>query len=100
MSGFSVDIKNTFGDCKLLEYIILTKKHKRTGNTKHIVAGKRISNFSLLAICQEKPGFYLYYCDSNWEVITDSFHFTIEDAKNQASFEYEGIKDTDWIKII
>ncbi len=99
MTELTDEIKNTFDYCKLLEYLILTKKHQCTGNTRHIVSGKYETNFSVLVICKIEPGYYLYYCNSNWEVITDSFHFTIEEAKKQAFFEYEGITENDWIKI-
>ena len=49
-----------------------------------------------LAICQY-PGedaFYLFGCDADWGTITDTWHQSIEDAKVQAEFEYEGVSLT------
>jgi hypothetical protein len=51
-----------------------------------------------LAICQY-PGmseFYLFGCDAEWNTVTDTFHETLEEAKHQAEFEYEGTRTT-WI---
>jgi hypothetical protein len=49
-----------------------------------------------LAICQ--PGtadeFYLFGCDSEWNVITDTWHKSLSEAKEQAEYEYEGVSET------
>jgi len=37
-------------------------------------------------------GFYLFYCNSAWEPLTDTYHQTLDDAKAQAEFEYHGIQ--------
>jgi hypothetical protein len=46
-----------------------------------------------LAICQydERQGYYLFYCDADWKVVTDGWHESIETAIRQAEFEYTGI---------
>lgn len=51
-----------------------------------------------IAICQYEgeTGYYLFYCDGEWETITDTWHETLEDAKLQADLEYEGVAET-WI---
>jgi hypothetical protein len=52
---------------------------------------------SALAIAQltGDPGFYLYYLDSSHKELTDTYHSTIEQAKEQASFEF-GVEESDW----
>lgn len=82
------------GGAKLLEYVILDDGTLRTGNTKHIIHGTEKNDFKGLAICQYEgeSGVYLFYCDENWVEITDGFNDTIEDAKEQAEFEYEGLE--------
>jgi len=53
-----------------------------------------------LAICQH-PGesaYYLYGCDADWRSITDTWHQTLDEAKRQAEFEYEGVCKT-WIDL-
>lgn len=49
-----------------------------------------------LAICryEAESGFYLFGCDAEWRCVTDSWCQTIEDAMNQAEFEYEGVSAT------
>lgn len=78
------------GGAKLFEYLLLEKKHSYTGNTEHWVGGKLVNEFYALSICQydNAPGFYLFYCDADWNAVTDTWHATVEDAKEQADFEY------------
>ena len=54
-----------------------------------------------LAICQP-PGaqeFYLFGCDADWNVVTDTWHQNLDQAKEQAEFEYEGISKT-WSYVV
>jgi len=54
-----------------------------------------------LVICQhpDDPGFFLFGCDEQWRKVTDTWHSTVEDAKKQAEFEYEGVANT-WVSLI
>jgi hypothetical protein len=65
---------------------------------RQIVGGRLIGALAGLAICQyqEESAFYLFGCDCDWKVVTDTWHQSIEDAKAQAEFEYEGVEKT-WI---
>jgi hypothetical protein len=36
-------------------------------------------------------GTYLLYVDDSGEVVTDTWHASLEDALHQAAFEYEGL---------
>ncbi|MGQ9547059.1 MAG: hypothetical protein ACUVWS_00380, partial [Roseiflexus sp.] len=49
-----------------------------------------------LAICQYEgeTSCYLFGCDSDWNAVTDTWHETLEDALDQAEFEYEGVSKT------
>jgi hypothetical protein len=53
-----------------------------------------------LMICfsEQEQAYYLYGCDENWKTITDTWHSSLDDAKHQAEFEYEGISRT-WIDV-
>ncbi len=66
-----------------------------TGNTTHSVAGETLGPCSGLAICHysDSSGFYLFYCDPCWNVVTDTWHQSLNNAKSQAEFEYSGIAD-------
>ena len=79
-------------------YSPVDERHRFTGSCKQIVAGQLMGAMAGLAICQydDEDAFFLFGCDSDWQTITDSWHQTLDDAKNQAEFEYEGIGKT-WI---
>ena len=53
---------------------VLVCQHKPTGFTTHYATG--IELLSRIAICKYKQdlGCYLFYCDSNWNVINDTHH--------------------------
>jgi len=77
-------------------YSPIDERHRFTANTRQIVAGRLIGAMSGLAICQY-PGddsFYLFGCDADWSNVTDTWSQTLEDAKRQAEFEYEGVSAT------
>jgi hypothetical protein len=38
-----------------------------------------------------EAGVYLFYRDREWQVLTDMWHSSVDDAKAQAEFEYDGI---------
>jgi hypothetical protein len=89
-----IDTMTELGGAKILEYLTLTLEQKRAGNTSHVIGGKEQVEFSGLAICQyeDDEGIYLFYCDSEWNVLTDTWHETVKDAEDQASFEFEGLE--------
>jgi hypothetical protein len=71
-------------------------QHQPTGNCKQIVAGVLQRPAAGLAICQytAQDGFSLFACDADWENISDTWHETLEEAMDQAEFEYEGVSQT------
>ena len=52
-----------------------------------------------LMICfnEHEQAYYLYGCDEDWKTVTDTWHTSLADAKDQAEFEYEGVSRT-WIE--
>jgi hypothetical protein len=84
----------------LIAYLILDSNNIRTGNTKQIVNGDLVKDFYGLAICtyNNDKGYYLFYCNENWETITDAWHETMEEAVDQAVFEYTNTENG-WIRI-
>jgi hypothetical protein len=64
-----------------------------TGNTIHHVAGELVGPAHALAVVAypSQPGFYLLYCDRAWQVLTDTWHRSLAEAKEQAEFEYAGV---------
>lgn len=91
---------NQIGNADLVAYVALEDKHIRTGFTEHWVGGKLVKDFYGLAICKypNSNGYYLFYCDSAWVDITDTYHETIEDAIEHAEFEYTNTEN-DWVQV-
>jgi hypothetical protein len=63
---------------------------KPTGATRHFVKGEQISSFVNIALAryEDQSGIYLFYCDEDWNVITDTYHSTVDDAIGQAEYEF------------
>ena len=61
-----------------------------TGATRHTVDGQVVNQFAALAITQYKSdsGVYLFYCDIDWNPVTDTYHGDIEGAIAQAELEF------------
>lgn len=95
------DCPDTIGGAKVIMYTPIDQRHHFTGNTKQIVGGKVMGPMAGLVICQyaNDTAFYLFGCNDDWKSITDTWHAELEDAIDQAEFEYSGTKDT-WVKKI
>ncbi len=84
---------NEIGGARGVCYAPVDGQCRPTGKCKHVVAGKLMGPAAGLAICQYagEDAYYLFGCDEKWESVTDSWFHTLEEAKRQAEFEYEGI---------
>ena len=89
-------IPKVVGGASVILYTPIDERHRHTGNCRQIVAGVLMGAASGLAICQYEgeSSFYLFGCDDDWNTVTDTWHETLEDAKAQAEFEYEGVNET------
>jgi len=80
------------GGARVLRYAVIDPAlHAPTGRTRHTVAGVAVGPFAGLAICQyagDSRLFYLFYCDVAWNVVTDTCHLSLQEALDQATFEY------------
>lgn len=99
-SGFSGPPR-TLNEAGVLYYSYIDERHRPTGNTTHYNGNTVLGPFAIIAICKygDDNGFYLFYCDDHWEVLTDTFHESLEDAMEQAEFEFQGISEA-WIRIV
>ncbi|HEU5011424.1 MAG TPA: hypothetical protein VFT66_02695 [Roseiflexaceae bacterium] len=81
------------GGAEVICFAIIDSRTYPTDKCKHVVGGVLQGPASGLAICQYEgeSSFYLFGCDQNWQSITDTWHETFEDAKNQAEIEYTGV---------
>jgi hypothetical protein len=87
------------GGAKVILYTFIDNTHKFTGKCKQIVGGQLRGPMAGLAICQYEgeDSVYLFGCGEDWQAVTDTWHQTLEEAIDQAEFEYEGTK-TSWIR--
>src|ERR1051325_8345984 len=89
-------VPDDFDGAKVICYAPIDVRHRHTGNCKQFVAGTLQGAAAGLAICQNEGenAFYLFGCDADWNVLTDTWHQTLEDAQHQAEFEYAGVSET------
>ena len=74
----------------VLKQIALDVSHPPTGNTRHYWGDELMPQPSGLRIVKygDAEGFYLLYLDENGNAMNDTFHDTLEDALEQARFEF------------
>ena len=85
---------------KIIKTITLQTHHIPTGKTVHYQDDDEISGISQLQIIQydNDHGYYLFYLDSEGKELTDTYHDTITQAMEQASFEFNVLPD-EWVDI-
>jgi hypothetical protein len=49
-----------------------------------------------VAICESRDdqGFFLFSCEDDRIPVTETWHASLDDARRQAEFEYEGLEST------
>jgi hypothetical protein len=83
-----------------LKKVVLTERHLSLSRTKHTLSDsqgrQKFPPFVSLAIthCPEDSGFFLMHICENGQV-ADTWHLTLEDAFQQAEFEFE-VKPDEW----
>jgi len=82
------------GRARVLCYAVIDQRCRPTGFCRHVVGGELIAPAAGLAICKypDDTEYYLFYCDEDWQTVTDTCHETLEKAKRQAEAEYEGVE--------
>jgi hypothetical protein len=77
--------------------IILKPSHQPTGRTQHFRDGTTLPSPHRLRITsfEGDPGFYLLYLDEAGRELTDTYHDTLEQAFEQAQWEF-GVLPTEW----
>jgi hypothetical protein len=78
---------------RLICFAEITDAIGPTAKTTHSRGAEILGPARGLAICQfaGDSQFHLFYCDEDWTVLTDTCHMTLDEAKDQAQFEYDGI---------
>jgi hypothetical protein len=65
-----------------------------SGTVRHFIGGERVTDFAGIALAKydDDPGVCVFYCDADWNVITDTFHADLADAEEQAGLEFDGLE--------
>lgn len=81
----------------ILRRVRLNAKHEPTGNTRHFHGREPVPSPRQLLIVQYAgdPGFYLIHLDEGGNELTDTYHDTLEDACEQAAWEFQ-VEEGDW----
>lgn len=81
---------------RVLFYTPLDSRHRPTGAAHHAVHGHELGPVAGLALCQYEadPHVYIFYCSPDWQVITETCHHSLQDARKQAEAEYKGVGAT------
>jgi len=79
----------------VLARVRLTPSHRSTGNTRHFLPSGPMPLPVELQIAQYPgdSGFYLFYLDEHGEVMTDTYHDTLERALGQGEWEFSVAAD-------
>jgi hypothetical protein len=75
---------------RVIAKVRLTPAHEPTGFTRHLLPSGEMPPPVELQIAQypNEKGFYLFYLGDDGEVMTDTYHDTIERAFEQAELEF------------
>ncbi len=92
----SIQVPKEIDDSETVLYTPIDDRHRPTEKSKHYAAGNLVATPASLAICryEDASAFYLFGCDAEWNVLTDSCHLSLDEAKEQAEAEFEGVATT------
>ena len=84
-------------DSRLLKHVRLGPQHCPTGKTRHYLGKSELPPPTELRIVQfaQDPGYYLLYFDDLGEELTDTYHDTLNEAMEQAEWEF-GVRPEEW----
>ena len=84
------------GGPRVVRWSAIDGRRRPPGNCRQIVAGELQGLAAGVAIrqCEGEDTYYLFGCDAEWNSVTDTWHATLEEAPDQAEFEYEGVSQT------
>jgi hypothetical protein len=86
----------TLDGARVLKFADLTFT-RATGQISHYLGDERVTDFAAVALAQydDGPGVYIFYCDVDWNVITDTVYVDLADAEEQAQLEFMGLELVD-----
>jgi hypothetical protein len=97
MSSRPENIPTVIGGLGVVLYSQIDERHRPTGRCRHLVNGAgEVGPAWGVAICKDPDtgAFFVYSCEDDWMPAADTWHASLEEAKQQAEFEYEGLAAT------
>lgn len=94
-----IPIPSHIDSAHIIEYTHLTSANTPTGSVRHTTGGVELKTFHGLAIGKydDESGVYLFYCDADWNALTDTWHADLLSARAQAAFEFN-VAEEQWIR--
>ena len=88
-----MEVPKVIDGARVITFAVIDDSVTSTGRTTHWIDGDKLGAVAGLAIARyDRDGeFYLFYCDAQWQVLSDTCHITEELARAQAEFEYAGV---------
>jgi len=82
---------------KLVRWVRLRENHVPTGRTSHKVDGQTVETASELRVMpfSADQGFYLMHFNADGDELTDTYHESLDEALEQANFEF-GVTPDEW----
>jgi len=86
----------TIGGAKVIYYTSIDDRQIITGNTRHYYGDRLLKKTRWLAICKyiDDEGYYIFQGHGEDVELSDTYHDTLEDAIDQAEYEFKGISKT------
>jgi hypothetical protein len=84
-------------DYEILCFVKLGLQHRPTGKTRHYLGTAQVPPAAMLNIVKypDDEGFYLLHIDEDGNEIADTYHDSLEAAKQQANWEYS-VRVEEW----
>ncbi|KAA2254867.1 hypothetical protein F0L68_29230 [Solihabitans fulvus] len=81
-------------DGATVEMYASTAETQATGATRHSWIADPAMEVSYLVLARygSESDTYLFYCDESWQVLSDTMHPTVDEAIEQANFEFTGVQ--------
>ncbi len=90
-------IPGIIGAGRVVLYSRIDERHELTGAGWQMLHGEpalRSAWGVAITECIDRDGFFLLSCEEDWMPVAEAWYPSLEDAKCQAEFEYEGLGAT------
>lgn len=92
-----MQVPNQISKCSVVAYVSIPGSDQILDTTTIEVAGAKCGPAKYLAVYidEEESGFYLFFCDGDWNVWNDLWFYSIDETKHfTESYEYSGTLNT------